>query len=100
MLSDLAEFIKWSAKKRNRVPSQPSELAAMEPSFPAAHLGVLNEQIVYQWGIGLSTGSGASDAVLAYEKGADAKGGWVLLHDGTMKELTAAEFQAAPKARK
>jgi hypothetical protein len=28
-----------------------------------------------------------------------AEGGWVLLQNGTVKEMTAAEFAAAPKAK-
>jgi hypothetical protein len=37
--------------------------------------------------------------VIAYEKVAPTDGGYVLLTTGEVKEMTAAEFQAAPKAK-
>ena len=40
------------------------------------------------------------DAILAHGKGAESKGGPVLLQDGTIKSMTAAEFNVAPKAKK
>jgi hypothetical protein len=38
--------------------------------------------------------------VVAYEKKVPTEGGHVLLQDGTVKQMTAAEFQSAPKAKK
>jgi hypothetical protein len=38
--------------------------------------------------------------VVAYEKKAETEDGWVLLQDGSVKRMTAAELQAAPKANK
>jgi hypothetical protein len=100
MLLDLAEFIKWYPKEHKRVPSQAAELAAVEPLYPTAHLGVVSKQIVYLWGVGLSSGGPAGDTVLAYEKDVEAKGGWVLMQDGTVKEMTPDQFKSAPKARR
>ena len=44
-----------------------------------------------------------TDAVLhvrlAHEADVAAKGGYVLMQDGTVKKMTAAEFQSAPKAK-
>jgi hypothetical protein len=38
--------------------------------------------------------------VLAYQKGVPTQGGFVLLSDGTIRPMSAADFQAAPKAGK
>ena len=38
--------------------------------------------------------------IVAHEKNAPAEGGYVLLQDGSVKTMTAAEFAAAPKAGK
>jgi hypothetical protein len=53
--------------------------------------------IVYMWGAGHVPGG---TQVVAYEKRVTTECGFVLLQDGTAKEMTAAEFQAAPKAGK
>ena len=42
---------------------------------------------------------GTSNTVLAYEKDVPTQGGVVLRADGTVKEMTVDEFQAAPKAK-
>jgi hypothetical protein len=43
-------------------------------------------------------GKGGGD-VIAYEKNAPNGGGYVLLTSGEVKQLTADEFKAAPKAK-
>lgn len=49
------------------------------------------------WGVADPTGA-AAHKILAYEKGAPRQGGLVVYGDGTVKNLTASEFQTAPKA--
>jgi hypothetical protein len=56
----------------------------------------VNNEIVYQWGARIDPAGG--ETVLAYEKKAPSEGGWVLMQDGTVKQITADEFKAAPKA--
>jgi hypothetical protein len=40
---------------------------------------------------------GAAMTVLGYDKDVPAKGGWVLMGDASVKEMTAQEFAAAPR---
>jgi hypothetical protein len=47
------------------------------------------------WGVHPAGGTG----ILAYSKGTDASGGWVLLQNGTVQQMTAGEFKATPKAK-
>ena len=43
-------------------------------------------------------GTNASNTILGYEKDAPSAGGLVLMGDGNVKNMTAEEFQSAPKA--
>jgi hypothetical protein len=49
--------------------------------------------------IGAAAAAGCSRTVLAYEKGAPTKGGWVVLFDGSARLLDPTEFKqfALPK---
>ena len=51
---------------------------------------------MYVWGAEYVAGS---KKVAAYEKKATTEGGWVLLQDGTLQEMTASELAAAPRAK-
>jgi hypothetical protein len=54
---------------------------------------------VFYWNVNpTSLTQGTSNTVLAYEADAPSKGGAVLMADGSVKRMTAEEFQAAPKA--
>jgi len=58
--------------------------------------------VVVVWGAKMagegSSGSGTGE-VIAYEKKVPTEGGFVLLTSGTVKQMTADEFKAAPKAK-
>ena len=56
-------------------------------------------EFVVAWSIGRATTPGSAEQILVYEKKAPTDGGAVLLRDGTIKQVTAGEFAAAPKAR-
>jgi hypothetical protein len=43
--------------------------------------------------------TGKDEEVLAYQKEVPAQGGYVLLSAGTVKKMSASEFQSAPKAK-
>ena len=74
-----------------------SELDSIEPLIPSAGVAIRNGMIVYVWGASYQAGG---TSILAYEKSASESGGFVLLQDGTVKKLTAAEFATTSKAKK
>ena len=93
-LLDLAALLKDVAELKKSPPSRQSDLQQYDAVYLSATLAITRGEVVYVWGAGLSGGT----AVVAHEKEAPTAGGFVLLQDGTVKKLTAAEFAAAPKA--
>jgi hypothetical protein len=97
MLTDLKLLLEELAANNRPVPTKMAEMEAYEPIRPSVYVGLLSEEIVYQWGARIN--SSGTDAILAYEKKAPTDGGWVLMQDGNLKEITVGEFNAAPKAK-
>jgi hypothetical protein len=81
---------------RKRPPARLTDLEPYEPANIYGYAALNNGDLVMLWG----GSAGSGPAVLAYEKDAPQQGGAVLLQDGTVKHMTAEEFQAAPKAGK
>ena len=96
MLDDLKATLTDYQRDRKGAPKRLADLASYEPTHQAALHGLSMGSCTYYWGNELSGGA----AVVAYETKADKEGGAVLLQDGTVKSMTAAEFAAAPKAGK
>ncbi len=94
-LADLKEMLEELQSQKKKPPAKVADLRPQEPIHPMAVRQLTQGLVVYAWGTGLDA---ASPAVLAYPKEAAEKGGPVLLQNGTVKEMTAAEFAAAPKA--
>lgn len=97
-LASLAELLNHFEHDQKKMPSRLSEVEPVEPLFPGAYVGLANGTIVYQWGARIDKSAGST--VLAYEKKAEADRGWVLLQDGSLKEMSADELRGAPKASK
>ena len=97
MLNELKEMLPAYSRTHKAPPTKAAEFNKLEPAFPDAVRLINSGECVYVWGSGLAAGS---QAVLAHGKDAATAGGWVLLQDGTVKQMTAAEFTAAPKAKK
>jgi hypothetical protein len=97
-LAGIYDLYKLYAKKNQKPPAQLADLTQKEQrtSAPGATRVLQSEEYLVVWGADLAVNDGA---VLAYEKAAPTAGGWVLLRDGTVKQMTAAEFEAAPKAK-
>lgn len=91
-LNELGELLKTLAEENRKPPSKMAELESVEPNIPLAGPKIRDGEIVYVWGTEYSA-SGAK--IAAYEKKAPSEGGWVLLQNGTVKEMTASEFSAA-----
>jgi hypothetical protein len=94
-LEDLGQLLKSLADEGRNPPTKLAELESVEPMIPVAAPAIRSGDVVYLWGSAYSSGG---TLVVAYEKKVAAEGGYVLLQSGTVKEMTAAEFQSAPKA--
>jgi hypothetical protein len=77
--------------------SKPADLAAFEAGCPLGYQAVRTGAIVIVPGASRpgEGDKGGTDAVVAYEKAVPTEGGLVLLHNGKVKSMTAAEFVAA-----
>jgi len=91
-LNEFGEMLKSLAEEKRKPPSKMSELESVEANIPLAGPKIRDGQIVYVWGTEYSAGG---TKIAAYEKKAPSEGGWVLLQNGTVKQMTADEFNAA-----
>jgi hypothetical protein len=98
-LADLRELLKEAAASKSPLPKNVADLEPHEGPHPAATAFLQNGSIVYLWGSGIRSDPGADSTVIAYEAQAASQGGWVLLQDGSIKQMTADEFKAAKKAK-
>jgi hypothetical protein len=101
VLHEVGGLLRTVAGEGGRPPRKAADLARSEAGFPLGYQAVQAGEVVVVWGARMAGegDSGASRDVIAYEKNVPAEGGWVLLQNGTVKQMTAAEFAAAPKAR-
>ena len=91
---------------KGMAPANADDLAKMasgDPQVGQVVQAVKSGQFVILWGSTITEISkgpgGVSSTVLGYEKDVPAAGGLVLMADASTRNMTAAEFQAAPKAR-
>lgn len=96
-LNDLGSLLKTIDGEKKRPPANPAMLDQYEPIAMSAARGITSKDVVYVWGAGYKADG---TRVVAHEKDAEAKGGLVLLENGTVKTMTADELKAAPKAGK
>lgn len=83
-----------------KAPDKLEDLKAYSSIDPKGYEALAAGQYVFVYGVRLlDMPEGTSKTVLAYEKDAPTKGGYVLMGDGSVQKLTAKEFQAAPKAQ-
>jgi len=81
------------------LPRKAEDFADFVDSIPSAYERIKQGEFVVSWGVGRAAAADVAKHILVYEKKAPAEGGAVLLRDGTVKMMTAEEFNAAPKAR-
>jgi hypothetical protein len=96
-LEELGLLLKSLTDEGRKPPDKLAALGPVEPMLPIAGPAIRNGDLIYIWGAGYVPGG---TQVVAYEKRVTTESGFVLLQDGTVKEMTAAEFQGAPKAGK
>jgi len=97
-LAEIYDVYTTYVKKNQKPPQKLADLTQKEQQnlAPGATRALQSEEYVVVWGADTNTKDGA---VLAHQKAAATDGGWVLLHDGTVKHMSASEFNAAPKAK-
>jgi hypothetical protein len=93
-LKELGEIYRYRAGEKLPPPSRVEDLAEYDAALENALPAIRDGSLVVVWRVGYSAGS---TAVLAYAKDAPAEGGKVLLRNGTVQDMTAAEFKAAKK---
>jgi hypothetical protein len=99
VLTETGELLRNRTLDTGKPARSQADLARYENAGPTAYNRILKGDIIVLWGV--SPKEGAAEGVLAYEKQTPQSGGFVLMQDGTtVKKMTAAEFQAAPKAGK
>jgi len=94
-LQDIYDCYTEYVKNNQRPPKQLADLKKSEVMHPLGVRVLTEGTYVAVWGV---TGKDAG-TVLAYAKEAPAQGGAVLMADGSIKVMSAAEFQAATKGK-
>ena len=98
-LKELVGVYRYIEYSKFAVPRKVEDFNDYWDSMPTASDRIKQGEYIVAWGIGRSTAPGAANQILVYEKKAPTEGGAVLLRDGTIKQMTAEEFNAAPKAK-
>jgi hypothetical protein len=102
-LNEVAGMLRDFSAAFNRGPSRAADLIQYENAYPFGGRALRSGDIVVVSGAtvaGEGEAATAAAAVIAYEKKTPSEGGYVLLQNGTVKEMTAEEFKAAPQAGK
>ena len=100
-LQEVADLLR-AAGGEGRAPTKPADLARYESIYSVGYQAVKSGEVVVVWGAKMAGEGEAATApanVIAYEKKAPTEGGWVLLQNGNVKEMTASQFNSAPKAK-
>ena len=98
-LQELVKVYEYIEYSKFPLPRKLADFDQHWDNMPNAYSRIQSGEYVLAWGVGASKAPGAGQQILAYEKKAATEGGAVLLRDGTVKTMTAAEFSAAPKAK-
>jgi len=94
-------YINYCDEHPGKGPAGAQDLQKYVSEFPDVSQAVQNGDIVVYWNVRVPNDmieQGASNTVLAHEKDVPSKGGMVAMADGSVREMTAQEFQTAPKA--
>jgi hypothetical protein len=94
-LREVYDLYRATAEQARKPPTKLADLDLFEPRYANGFAAVRDGRCEVVWGTPLTADPGA---VLAYDKAAPQQGGDVLLADGTVKRMSAEEFQTAPRA--
>lgn len=92
-----AMFKSYIAANKGNLPKKLSDLDPFEPANQYGFAAIRDGEVVMFWGGAKSTES--ASIVQAHDKSVASTGGFVLMQDGTVKEMSAAEFGSAKKAK-
>ena len=101
LLHEVGDLLRASGDGRG--PAKVNDLAKAGEFYNRGFDAVKSGAVVVVWGAKMA-GEGEIEAgtapkgVIAYEKAMPTRGGYALLQDGTVLEMTADEFKSAPKA--
>ncbi len=96
-LVEMAEMFQKVFKGDATPPKKAADYEKYEIPYPTAGLLLTKGKIVYHGG---KFDKSAPPALLGYAKDAATAGGWVLMTNGDVKEVTAAEFAELSKSGK
>jgi hypothetical protein len=102
VLHEVGGLIRLYSGETGRGPAKVTDLAKYEQGYPLGYAAVQSGEVVVLWGAKVAGEGDAASApadVVAYEKKVPTEGGWVLLQNGTVKQMKADEFASAPKAK-
>jgi hypothetical protein len=99
---ELGELFHAAASKVGHAPNKLADLGTARGMFPKAYESVKSGEVIVLWGTPPKGEGdvGNDEVVLAYEKKVPTEGGYVLMSAGTVKKMTASEFNSAPKSVK
>ena len=85
---------------RGKAPTKVEDLAPYAADHKAGYEALKAGKYEFVWNVPLQAmmKTGTDKVVLAYEKDVPTKGGAVVMADGSVKKMTADEFQKSPKA--
>jgi len=96
-LMDLSELLKRLSEGGQAMPADASAFAGFDVEHPAIATLISNGMVVYNYGTKLNA-SDASGKWVAMQSEAQQKGGWVLLANGDLKDMPAADVAALQPA--
>ena len=98
-LLEAAGLLRDYTIENKRGPARLSEAQKFEPLYSRAYHGIQQGNLVVVWNVPMPLEGGAA-AVIAYEKQAPSEGGFVLLQNGEIKQMSPADFTSTPKAKR
>jgi hypothetical protein len=99
-LGEIWALYKGGKHQAGRIPKGMPDFKPQAAIHPNGYEAVRSARCLVFWGVDLTKTPDAGNTVLAYEKNVPTKGGSVLMADGTVKTMTAAEFQATARPKK
>lgn len=98
---EVARLLQDYTSEFGRGPNKLADLARDRLGYPRGYSAIESGQVVVTWGVKVGADENAPPGgVVAYEKKAPTGGGSVLFENGEIKAMSAADFQAAPRAKK